>query len=103
MEFNNILKCFPNTLREEIQGNINFDEKIKKYVEEIRIRMNLPVILKIGTEDVMVQYIIKREDMSYILQRICENSLYSYQNQIANGYITINGGHRVRTCRFCGY
>ena len=27
--------------------------------------------------------------------RISENSIYSYQNQICNGFITIKGGHRV--------
>ena len=30
-----------------------------------------------------------------ILQRICDNSIYTYQNQICNGFITIKGGHRV--------
>ena len=29
------------------------------------------------------------------LQNICENSIYSYQNQICNGFITVKGGHRV--------
>ena len=29
------------------------------------------------------------------MQVICNNSIYSYQNEIANGYITIKGGHRV--------
>ena len=27
--------------------------------------------------------------------RICENSIYSYQNQICKGFITIKGGHRI--------
>ena len=29
------------------------------------------------------------------MQQICDNSIYSYQNQICNGYITLKGGHRV--------
>ena len=33
--------------------------------------------------------------MLQILQIICDNSIYSYQNQICNGYITLRGGHRV--------
>ena len=30
-----------------------------------------------------------------ILQNICDNSIYAYQEQICNGYITLKGGHRV--------
>lgn len=30
-----------------------------------------------------------------ILQNICDNSIYAYQEQICNGYVTIKGGHRV--------
>ena len=26
---------------------------------------------------------------------MCDNSIYSYQNEIKNGYITVKGGHRV--------
>ena len=35
------------------------------------------------------------------MQNICENSIYSYQNQIACGFITINGGHRVGISGSC--
>ena len=29
------------------------------------------------------------------LERLCENSIYAYKNQIKEGFITIKGGHRV--------
>ena len=32
---------------------------------------------------------------------ICENSIYTYQNQIANGFITVKGGHRVGLSGSC--
>ena len=35
------------------------------------------------------------------LQAICENSIYTYQNQIANGFITVKGGHRVGLSGSC--
>lgn len=35
------------------------------------------------------------EDILRIFQSICDNSIYAYQNQIVNGYLTIHGGHRV--------
>lgn len=89
MDYDNIFKCFPNNITNEIKKIQNME------LEEIRIRLNLPIILRIGKEEKIIEHIITREEINYILQRICDNSLYSYQGQIANGYITINGGHRV--------
>ena len=42
-----------------------------------------------------MKYIVSSEDVIETLQNICENSIYSYQNQICNGFVTIRGGHRV--------
>ena len=64
-------------------------------LEEIRIRNNLPIILNLGQEEKIIDYIVAPTEIEYILQRICENSIYSYQNQIINGYITLRGGNRV--------
>ena len=32
---------------------------------------------------------------------ICENSIYTYQNQISEGFITVKGGHRVGITGSC--
>ena len=95
MIYDSILKCFPQNLKNELEEIICSNNYIENNLEEIRIRLNLPVIFKIANEEKIVDHIITQEEISEILQKICENSLYSYQNQIANGYITINGGHRV--------
>ena len=38
---------------------------------------------------------ISTEDILEIMEKITENSMYSYQKQICSGYITLRGGHRV--------
>ena len=48
-----------------------------------------------GKYEKVIQYKINPEEMNYIFQKICENSIYTYQNQIAGGFITIKGGNRV--------
>ena len=83
------LKYFP----QHIQAILNEEDLNSN--EEIRIRNNLPLILRFGQAQKILNYIINTEDINYIFQKICENSVYSYQKQIANGYITIKGGHRV--------
>lgn len=87
MEF--ILRCLPMELVKLIR--LHNIEKI----EEIRIRSGKYVILKLGHIETILKYIISENEIIGILQNICSNSLYSYQNQICNGYITLPGGHRA--------
>lgn len=40
--------------------------------------------------------------MLLIIEKLCDNSIYAYKNQIINGYITIKGGHRIGVVRKYG-
>lgn len=93
MDIDGILRYFPKKVQELIKNNINDGEL--EMLEEIRVRNNLPLILKIGQAEKVIDYKITTEDINYIFQKICENSIYSYQKQIANGFITVQGGNRV--------
>lgn len=84
-----IFLYFPFKAREELS---KFDSNS---LEEIRIRNNRTIFLKIGQDEVRTGYTIHTEEILEILQKICDNSIYTYQNQICNGYITIKGGHRI--------
>jgi stage III sporulation protein AA len=76
-------------------------------VEEIRIRAGRSVILMSGDEEWFLRedgqvvqssrnhLIPTREDLYKMLQVICKNSLYAFQEEISNGFITLDGGHRV--------
>ncbi len=44
----------------------------------------------------MVQ--VSKSSMMEVFQNICNYSVYSYQNEINNGYITLKGGHRAGVC-----
>lgn len=74
---------------------INQNEKIKEQIQEIRIRVGRPIILKLHNLDILIEYIVNQTEVLQILEKICENSIYAYKNQICNGYITIKGGHRI--------
>lgn len=64
-------------------------------LEEIRIRSNATIALKYTQSQEILRERIKYEDILQSLQIMCDNSIYSYQNEICNGYITVKGGHRV--------
>ena len=88
-----ILKFFPRGIANEINKEIS---KIEELVQEIRIRVGSQIIVKTNKkDDIIINYFVTREEILEIMQIICNNSIYSYQNEIANGYITIKGGHRV--------
>ncbi len=93
---NTILKYFPDRINKILNQEIN-----DKPLEEIRIRVDKPIILKFNGLEKIIKYNISREEILNILQLICENSIYSYQHQIANGFVTVNGGHRIGIAGSC--
>ena len=97
-----IYDYFPLKIREVLEDFLS-DDEYNNYIslEEIRIRANRPIILKFNLAEKILKYIVSQEEIEEILQYICENSIYSYQNQIANGFITVKGGHRVGISGSC--
>lgn len=87
-----VLSYLPEKIREKIiENSINNTEGI----EEIRLRLERPIILKYADGEKVIKYSVSTEEIISCLQAICENSIYTYQNQIAEGFVTIKGGHRV--------
>ncbi len=98
LNINEILLYFPRRIANEINKKIEQNQKSEEMnlLEEIRVRASKPIILKYtNKEQVLDTVIITVEEVLETLQHICNNSIYSYQTQICNGYITLKGGHRV--------
>lgn len=85
----------------------NIKKEIKKYmsniqnIEEIRLRTNKPIILKNSNGNNLLIHIVSKEELLETFQKVCEQSIYSYQKQICEGFITIKGGHRVGITGSC--
>lgn len=81
-------------------------EKLEK-VEEIRLRRRKPLMVVEGRTDYMVTpdglttenpesaYIVTDNDAEKTFQLISQSSIYAWEDEIKNGYITLKGGHRV--------
>jgi len=72
-------------------------------VEEFRLRVNRPVILRFSDKEVLLkkdgqEYILSKDEIILCFEAICNNSVYAFQEEISNGFITIFGGHRVGIC-----
>ena len=85
----------------------NIKNEIKKYmsniqnIEEIRLRTNKPIILKNSNGNNLLIHLVSKEELLETFQKVCEQSIYSYQKQICEGFITIKGGHRVGITGSC--
>lgn len=87
-----ITKVLPQNVRSTIlRQQISYDR-----LEEVHLRTGMPLILRYdNTEILMEQCIVTPEDMREALELISNHSLYAYEDDIRQGFITIPGGHRV--------
>lgn len=101
-ELDIVLEYLPINIKKVIYTYIdynNFDNEHihekENIIEEIRLRSNKPLTLKMGQETKILEYIVSQQELLQAFDKICENSIYSYKRQICEGYITIRGGNRV--------
>ena len=88
-----ILSLFSKRIRELICGNCKSFENL----QEIRIRLNQPVILSCNNEERILgeQFFVSERDIKDIVEIACGYSGYAFEEEISKGYITIQGGHRI--------
>lgn len=89
------MESINNFLSNSIIDAINLSLFSLDDIEEIRIRAERPLVIRTFLEEIVTEYIVTTEDILTSLERICENSVYTYQNQICGGFITVTSGHRV--------
>lgn len=77
------------------------DNSVFNTLTEIRLRVDKECILKLFNNEYILPVIITGYDMEQILEKLSKYSIYSIQNEINEGYITIKGGHRVGISGTC--
>ncbi len=102
--FREIFPILPNQLREIVSG---LPEDILSQVEEIRLRQGKPLILGLNGNDMFLTpdgettglpelgVVVTDHDLSKSVQLISGSSIYAFEEEIKNGFITVRGGHRV--------
>ncbi|GAA0121330.1 MAG: stage III sporulation protein AA [Clostridium argentinense] len=88
-----ILDILPKTIRDIVENAVNVDK-----LQEIRIKVNRPLYIYSNNKEKFFSYKTSLEEMKYILQKISNYSIYAFEDEIKQGYITIKGGHRVGLC-----
>lgn len=88
-----ILRLFPEPIKDAIQRKVRagWDD-----LQEIRFRLNQPLELIYDTKiDWIHQVKPDSQDGIFVLNQLSNFSLYRMEDELREGYITIEGGHRV--------
>lgn len=64
-------------------------------INEIRINLFCPLVVLGDQEYVFENLIITKELLHTTIRMLTNNSLFSYEREILQGYFTVDGGHRV--------
>lgn len=98
-----ILKIFSINLRKVI-SNVKIDFGL---LQEIRLRVNGPLIVFYNNKEFFINryyelttnrnnaYIVTQNEVRETMEYISNYSLYAFEDEIKQGFITIQGGHRV--------
>lgn len=64
-------------------------------LQEIRLRIGKPLIIICNNKEWVSQKTIEKEELMEVLEYVSNYSLYAFENELKQGFITIEGGHRV--------
>lgn len=98
-----LIKIFSKDIRMILrQISVDFDQ-----VQEIRLRVHAPLLIIFKNQEYYVTnqgnlsrrsgegYQVTRQDLKETLEYISSYSLYAFEEEIKQGFITIQGGHRI--------
>lgn len=98
-----ILNFVPKNIKDIIMKISNVDAK---KIEEVRLREGKPLAISVNNRICYIDgwgnitsesdaYVVSRKDIENIIQLISNYSIYAFEEELKNGFITIKGGHRV--------
>ncbi len=98
-----LIKIFSRKIREILaNASLNFDK-----VQEIRLRVQAPLLLVMDNREYYVTengrlssqrkeaYVVSQEELKETMEHISRHSLYAFEEEVKQGFLTIQGGHRI--------
>ncbi|MCD7836205.1 MAG: stage III sporulation protein AA [Lachnospiraceae bacterium] len=103
MKNGQLIKIFPQDKRKFWESTALLEEEI----EELRLRTGKPAIIKSRsnelypddngelTTDIGKAHCVDGAELEAILRHICNYSIYAFEDELRQGFITVPGGHRI--------
>lgn len=86
-------------------------ETLAQSVQEVRLRLGAPLSVHTGREHYFFgtdglptrglpnhPFLVTKVDLSETFRLLCEYSLHTHQHEVANGFVSVAGGHRAGVC-----
>ena len=106
MKKKSILYLFPEEWR-DFFGEISYRQN---EVSEIRMRASCPICAFIGSKECFLDHrgkvthkienarCITAQELKHITNHICKYSIYAYEEELQQGFLSVEGGHRIGIC-----
>lgn len=85
-----LVQIMPVRMREKMAVCLNDPQ-----IEEVRVRIGQPIELLCREKEVWLDERATAEDIEEMLTFISKYSIYAYEEEIRQGFLTIDGGHRI--------
>lgn len=82
-------------LPEKIRGILLNHEQDFEKIQEIRLREGQPFAVKKEGKEELFNHRVTKEELRETMEYVSNYSLYAYENELRQGFLTIEGGHRV--------
>ena len=118
--FDTAVSCLTEDIRLRL---LRFPSRWKREAQEVRLRVNRPVMVYCRNQCFFVTAqgcaserltadlpAVSAQELNQSFHTICDYSVYSHQEELKHGFVTMTGGHRVGLCgtavlgqgRICG-
>ncbi len=105
--FDLLLNYLPERIKVPL---LNLNDELKVAVQEIRLRAGRPLSVTMGSSQFFVcksgtfmlprmdAYFVTASDLEDCFLRLCKHSVYSHNDELCEGYISLENGHRAGVC-----
>ena len=93
-QWESVCSILPTWLRKDV------DELGRESLQELRLRINAPPELNLGTRRKWLTRPVMKEDILFCINTASRYSPWS-SSSISQGYLTVSGGHRIGLCGEC--
>ena len=101
-----LLRIFPQKRRDFWKETAEKGQEVC----EIRLRVDRPVVVETKRRELFLNhrgqwqenpcgaYSVEEAEIRELIAYLCQDSLYAYADEIRQGFLTVEGGHRIGLC-----